>query len=296
MPRPPLAFALFLSFAAPWHGDDGAGAASRAASRPATDPRLALEARARALRDRHGAAGFTVVVEPPFLVIGDEGEAAVRRWAEGTVRWARKRLRESFFDRDPEPIDVWLFKDAESYGANVRAIFGEEPGTPFGYYAPRHRALLMNIATGGGTLVHELVHPFVHANFPGCPAWLNEGLGSLFEQCTERDGAIEGLPNWRLGGLQDAIRGGRLRSFDWLLATADDQFYGDERGTNYAQARYLCYYLQDRGILRRFWREFLAAAAADPTGAATLRAVLGARDLAAFQEKWETFVMGLRFP
>ena len=25
--------------------------------------------------------------------------------------------------------------------------------------------------TGGGTLVHEIVHPFLRANFPECPAW-----------------------------------------------------------------------------------------------------------------------------
>ena len=42
---------------------------------------------------------------------------------------------------------------------------------------------IMNIATGGGTLVHEIVHPYVEANFPGCPAWFNEGLGSLYEAC-----------------------------------------------------------------------------------------------------------------
>ena len=31
-----------------------------------------------------------------------------------------------------------------------------------------------------------MVHPFVEANFPDCPAWFNEGLGSLYEQCAER--------------------------------------------------------------------------------------------------------------
>jgi len=28
-------------------------------------------------------------------------------------------------------------------------------------------------------LVHEIVHPFMRANFPECPAWFNEGLASL---------------------------------------------------------------------------------------------------------------------
>jgi hypothetical protein len=59
----------------------------------------------------------------------------------------------------------------------------------------------MNIQTGGGTLVHEIVLPFMEANFPQCPPWFNEGLGSLYEASSERDGEIIGLLNWRLKGL-----------------------------------------------------------------------------------------------
>ena len=65
----------------------------------------------------------------------------------------------------------------------------------------------MNIATGGGTLVHELVHPYVEADFPGAPPWLNEGLGSLFEQSDERDGYIVGLTNWRLPAPRTTLPG-----------------------------------------------------------------------------------------
>ena len=51
----------------------------------------------------------------------------------------------------------------------------------------------MNIDTGGGTLVHEIVHPFIAANFPECPAWFNEGLASLYEQCGDHRGPDLGL-------------------------------------------------------------------------------------------------------
>ena len=226
-----------------------------------------LAGRAAELRRKYGSLGFTVVTEAPFVVIGDEGDAAVRRWAESTIRWAVHRLRADFFDKDPdEVLDVWLFKDRASYEKNTLEIFGEEPTTPFGFYAATHQALIMNIATGGGTLVHEIVHPFVHANFPSCPAWFNEGLGSLFEHCGDHEGHIIGYTNWRLEGIQEAIRKKTLRSIESLLATTDDEFYGDDRGTNYAQARYLCYYLQQRGLLVKFYRAFRAAADTDPTG------------------------------
>jgi hypothetical protein len=85
--------------------------------------------------------------------------------------------------------------------AECRKDFQSKPTTPYGYYSSTHKALVMNISTGGGTLVHEIVHPFIEANFPNCPAWLNEGLGSLYEQCGEVDGHIHGYTNWRLPGI-----------------------------------------------------------------------------------------------
>ena len=115
--------------------------------------------------------------------------------------------------KDIEPprdiVEVWLFGDARSYRRHALAIFGDRPDTPYGYFTPEHQALVMNIATGGGTLVHELVHPYIDNDFPRCPSWLDEGLASLFEQCQDHGGHIWGLTNWRLPGLQEAIAAGR---------------------------------------------------------------------------------------
>jgi hypothetical protein len=250
-----------------------------------------------ALKTKLPGRGFTIVIQKPFVVVGDEAPEVVRERAVGTVKWATDRLKESFFDKDPLRIlTVWLFKGRESYERHALRLFGEEPGTPYGYFSSRHRALVMNIATGGGTLVHEIVHPFMEANFPGVPAWFNEGLGSLYEQCADRGGRIWGLTNWRLAGLQKEIRAGRLPSFRQLLSTSNNAFYTNRRGDNYAQARYLLYYLQERGLLPDFFRKFRAQKESDPTGYATLQAVLGEDDMDAFQKRWEAFVLRLKFP
>jgi hypothetical protein len=151
----------------------------------------------------------------------------------------------------------------------------------------------MNIGTGGGTLVHEIVHPFMEANFPACPAWLNEGLGSLYEQCGDVNGHIHGFTNWRLPGLQQAIRNGNLTSFQTLTSMDATAFYNDQRGINYGQARYLCYYLQEQGLLIKFYREFHAHQKDDPTGHKSLQKVLAEADMEAFQRKWEKYVLAL---
>jgi hypothetical protein len=248
------------------------------------------------LRRRIGR-GFTVRIEPPFVVIGDGGARAVERHAVNTVRWATSRLKQDYFTRDPKQIlDIWLFKDAKSYTDNTLALFNETPSTPYGYYSPGHRSLFMNIATGGGTLVHEIVHPFIEANFPGCPPWFNEGLGSLYEQSGEEAGHIHGYTNWRLAGLKKAIRAERVPSFKQLMSANEHAFYGEDPGTNYAQARYLLYYLQQKGLLVRFYREFYEHRESDPSGEKTLSRVLGENDMGAFKQRWESFVMGLSFP
>jgi hypothetical protein len=267
-----------------------------AIARESESPRAAdLAQHVLALKARLAGERLTVVVQPPFVVVGDEAPAKVRARAEQTVAWARRLLRKDFFERDPEEItDVFLFDGRESYERHARSLFGDLPKTPYGYYSPSNRAMIMNIAPGAGTLVHELVHPYVHANFPACPAWLNEGLASLFERPGEVDGHLRGFPNWRLPALQRAIRAQALSTFERLTALSDEEFYRDAKGTHYAQARYLCYWLQERGLLVPFVHRFQAAAGDDPTGYKTLRAIIGAADMASWQLDWERFVLSLR--
>ncbi|HWO21803.1 MAG TPA: hypothetical protein VNO30_23700 [Kofleriaceae bacterium] len=253
----------------------------------------------RKLRARLSARGLgqlNVRIEDPFVVAGDGTPEELARSAQ-TVRWAADKLEAGFFAKRPgKLLDIFLFSTAESYEQGVKALTGEAPTTPYGFYSSANGGLFMNIATGGGTLVHEIVHPYVEADFPGAPPWLNEGLGSLFEQSAERGGRIVGLTNWRLAGLQRSIGRGGLPSFRALTGLGSDAFYGDDSGTNYAQSRYLLYYLQEQGLLHDFYRAFRAGRGKDPSGYQTLVASLGERDMADFQRRWERYVAALRFP
>lgn len=251
------------------------------------------------LKKRLEATGFehlAFTVEKPFVVIGNRGAKALERDAS-IVRWAVTVLEKDFFTRRPSKIlDVYLFGDAASYERGVKKLTGDDPDTPFGFYSPTHGALFMNIATGGGTLVHEIVHPYVEADFPGAPPWLNEGLGSLFEQSAEKGGHIVGLTNWRLEGLQRADEADTIPTFEKLTHYSASQFYADDRGVNYAASRYLLYYLQERRLLRDFYRQMKANRDKDPTGYATLQKILDEKDMDAFKTRWEMFVAKLTFP
>ncbi len=241
--------------------------------------------------------GFTLLMQKPFIVVGDEDARTVRMRAKHTIEWATDHLKRDYFSKDPNAIiTIWLFKNKKSYRKYTKELFNDKPDTPFGYYSSTHKALIMNIATGGGTLVHEMVHPFMSANFQACPSWFNEGFASLYEQCGEKNDQIMGKTNWRLAGLQRAIRKKGVPSFKTLCSTTTNQFYNADPGTNYSQARYLCYYLQEKGLLRKFYRAFVKNAKTDPTGYKTLKKVLDVDDMQTFRKNWEKWVLKLEFP
>ena len=269
---------------------------SRSSPRPLTDAdytRHVTQLQSR-IKTKLRSNEFSIVIQKPFVVVGDEGQESVQQRSNDTVKWAVDHLKQDFFTKDPnEILEIWLFKDDTSYRTNARLMFGDNPSTPYGYYSRAHKALIMNIGTGGGTLVHEIVHPFIEANFPACPSWLNEGLGSLYEQCGTMDGHIYGYTNWRLPGLQRAIRENRVPSFKTLLEMNAKDFYDDSSGVHYAQSRYLCYYLQQLGLLVKFYHHFLKNQADDPSGFKSLQTVLGEADMEAFQTRWEKYVLGL---
>ncbi|HEY4238980.1 MAG TPA: DUF1570 domain-containing protein [Kofleriaceae bacterium] len=250
-----------------------------------------LDARAAALEKRLGADGFTVVIEPPFVIVGDESPAMVRHRATGILRWSIHLLQLEYFPKRPDKlIEIWLFKNERTYRRGAKKYFGDTPDTPYGYYSSAHDAMIMNIGPGAGTLVHEVVHPFMEANFPDVPSWFNEGLASLYEYPDERGGHIYGHVNWRLPNLKREIRAKTLPTMATLLGTTTDEFYAAQYDA-YAFARYLMYYLQEHGKLRAFYVAFQSDAK-DKTGRAALEGVLGEK-LETFEPKWRAWVLTL---
>jgi hypothetical protein len=241
---------------------------------------------------------FHTTIQKPFVVVGDiSPELLKSRWSEKTIKWAVQEFKKLYFTKDPEFIlDIWLFKDKNSYLKYTKILWNNEPTTPYGYYSSTDKALVMNISTGGGTLVHEIVHPFMEANFSLCPPWFNEGMGSLYEQSTSKNGSIWGETNWRLAGLKKAINAGNVPTFEKLMAMDTTQFYGGENGnysSNYAQSRYLLYYLQEKSLLVTYFKEFNKNKKEDPTGFITIKKILNETDMVDFQKRWEAYVLKL---
>jgi hypothetical protein len=262
---------------------------------PAAPPPNSRQALLREVRQDLGAGFAVVTVEDLFVAASDARREDFDEY-RNTLRDAYRALCRTYFDRKPGlPIAVYLFRDEPGYEAYCVRHYREKPSTPYGFFRAEERKLVMNIATGGGTLIHELVHPLLAADFPGVPVWFNEGFASLHEQCDIRDGALVGLVNWRLPALQQAIREGAWIPLQELTAMPTGEFYR-RSALPYAESRYLCLYLQEQGRLVDFYKAFRHAAAEkkDATGAATLETIAG-KPLAEFETEWVAWAAELRW-
>jgi hypothetical protein len=238
-----------------------------------------------------------VIVRPPFVLAGDLSEAGLSRWYDRTIHPASQAMNASYFSVQPdEVITILLFSGEEPYNRYAKSLFGDEEVSVYGYFKPASRTLVMNIGTGGGTLVHELTHALMEFDFPKVPDWFNEGLASLHEQCQFReDGSgIDGLVNWRLPKLQEAIADGRLRSLESLIS-ADDFRSSAQVGLNYAQARYFCMYMQEQGVLGDYYHRFRKNQKADPLGAATVLEVFPGKSWQDLDEEFREWVRTLEW-
>lgn len=245
-------------------------------------------------RDRLDEEHFAYVVAPPFVLAGNGSAQQVARYRDQTVLAAARYLKQQYFKTDPsEPVLILLFESEGPYRRLANKWLGDKDVPHYGYF--RHdNVMVMNVGTGTGTLVHELTHALIKPDFPKVPSWFNEGLASLYEQCTFSGGRIKGLVNWRLPALQKAIRADALRPLKELAE--DPGFYREGRvGVNYAQARYLMLYLQEKGLLTRYYTTFRDHVADDPNGWETLKQIVSPQSPEAFEKDWRAWVLTLRF-
>jgi len=158
------------------------------------------------------------------------------------------------------PVTVCLAASDADYRA-LAARFDDTP-SDLGFYRPDLRIALVNLARGVGNLRHELVHPLLGDDFPGIPAWLNEGIASLYGTSRLTGGRFQFLANYRLRHFRQALAAGALPTLDQLASAGPAEMYGPAKMTYYATARMALLYLDRAGGLDRFYRAMRDADAA----------------------------------
>src|SRR5436190_1125088 len=75
-----------------------------------------LEAHAKELQTKLKGQGYTILVEAPFVVIGDSPAATVKKITTGFLRGKVALLEKEFFTKRPDRVlEVWLFGNEKSF-------------------------------------------------------------------------------------------------------------------------------------------------------------------------------------
>lgn len=262
---------------------------------PASAPTDALGLAVQGAKEQWQARlgeGFSVLTWGPFVVAGNLPPEKIQLYLDDSIIRPAEAMWSSYFAvRPSQPIVVLLFSDGASYRNWAEKLFGDKSVSYFGYYRTSERVLLMNISTGGGTLVHELTHALIAFDWPGVPLWFNEGLASLHEQSRVESGQISGLPNWRLPAIQKAIQDNTLVGLDTLTQS---EFSTQGSALAYAHARYFCMYLQSRGLLEKFYRRYKDDATRQVPAIRTIEAVTG-QPIRQVDKAYRQYVLSLKW-
>lgn len=222
-------------------------------------------------------SGDFIVKEHSYFVIASNlSETETEKILTGTIDKAVECFYNDYLSVIPgEATTIFLFKNDDTYRYWAKKLYDDDDLSRYGYYKPTEKTMLMNINTGTGTLVHEMTHALVRYDFQDIPSWFNEGLGSLYERCSLNNKTILGYVNWRLPALQDAIADKSYTSVEKVMKTNWDEFYGSRSDVNYAQARYLCMYLQENGLLKKYYKYFRDTYNSDNTGITQIEKITG---------------------
>ena len=265
----------------------------------ATDALAAdVAARVTMARAHLGEKAPSAIVGEAYALVGAPPCAGFGAAAE-TARKAVLALVHERFTRGPrEGVTVYVFCAAEPYQAYCARRFAGACPSPDGFYEPQTREAFVDASTGPGSLVHELVHPLLQDDFPGAPAWFDEGLASLFERPEmPKDGEIHGATNWRRPRLVRALTSPVERSDAGLgaLFGMTDEAFRAAPWTCTTPPRAIRGVARREGCLWPFYRAWRAAAADDPRGDKAFAKTLG-RTPEQAEADWEAWVLHGRLP
>ncbi len=156
-----------------------------------------------------GNLGFEVTPKSPFLIVGLNDSIAPEVHYERGVKDFYNYFMKEYFQTPPRKLLVILISPHPDVLVEATNRLYPEVGLPvyapfLGYYNPSDNLIM---ATGGrsgyGTVLHEMIHALIEADFPEAQDWLKEGLASLYERTSWKGGRLEALPNWRMDGMQE---------------------------------------------------------------------------------------------
>ncbi len=221
--------------------------------------------------------GMSVTKFRYFVVFSDLGEELTYKLIDTDMRNTIDAMSGSFCNKLPTKVTpIYLFEDFERYKEFVLKNYdiAENDISPYGFFKISKNVIVVRYVSWKGSILHEITHCFTRSDFPGMPSWFDEGFASLNEKSVFKDGKLIGEFSLRIIPLRRALENNTYTTIEFLMKTNDEELYGKRTSFYYAQSRYLLMYLQEKGLLESFYKNFRDTYHEDETGISQLETLI----------------------
>lgn len=223
-------------------------------------------------------SGFKAIRYRYFVIFSELDEKLTADLIVSDIRNAIDAMTGNYVNKTPTSVTpLIIFKEIGPYKNFVLKNFDipEDDISPYGFFKISKNVIIIRYVNWKGSIPHEVTHKFTNTDFPDMPSWFDEGLSSLHEKSTFKNGDLEGDFSLRIIPLRRAIDEDTYTGLEHLMKTNDDEFYGKRSPYYYAQSRYLLMYLQQNGLLKDYYRTFRDTYNKDKTGISQLEKITG---------------------
>lgn len=239
-----------------------------------------LESRLFPINQKHAAVQKISSILNANYKIDTSGRyvfVTLKKYPLDSVNYAATKLEDAyrFFVnyyglRAPDKlITVYILHDQTALRKTAQLVHGIQlPDPNIGYSNLSDLSLLgLGDAKHLGTLYHELFHLIIRTDLGDIPAFLDEGLASLYSVSRWKNGKLMGDHRpWRLDELREAKSAKdrllQIPSLEKLINYSWDEFDGQETknvcqvAVNYALSNFVMIYLQEKNLLQKMVTAF----------------------------------------
>ena len=220
---------------------------------PVTSLQVSAEPIKDALAQRLGISDAQIGSHNGFLIVSLSDEETPTTHFQKGIKDFHRFFTAQYFSIEPENWVTVVIAERPLPLVNATRRLYPSVGLPqyapfLGYYNPSDNLIMATSGRAGyGTLLHEMVHALMKADFPDAPAWLNEGLASLYERSQWRGHKLYGLPNWRMDGMREA-------HVSTLSQLSEEASGVGMHGREIAEYRLLLLFMDQRDLLGDLYR------------------------------------------
>jgi hypothetical protein len=221
---------------------------------------------------------ITIVRFKYFVIFSDLEPSLTFKLIDKDLRNTITGMTNYYLTRFPDSVTaIFLFEEFDTYKDFSVKTFNMKVSelSPYGYYKISKNIIAIRYISWKGSLSHETTHALIQADFPEMSSWFNEGLASLHENARYNDGNLQAIFSWRILALRRAFKENSYTDLRSLMETDDEELYSNRSSFYYAQARYLFMYIQEMGLLSRYYKEYKNTFNEDETGITQLERLTG---------------------